>query len=166
MRTAGRPVFFLPEHDKPGRFQPDIQPGHDVELYTEGYRTLWHAKDLSAVRDLYFHGACLQAPGGESFHGWADIDRFYLSYLASFPDAELTIHSARINKDEGQPARVALRWSLRGVHAGFGRFGPPTGAPVFVMGMSHAHVIHGRVSAEWLVTDEVSVWKQILSYAG
>ena len=169
VRTAGRPVFFLPEHetghDKPGRFRPELQPGRELELYAEGYRRLWQVKDLSAVQDLYFHGASLAAPGGESFHGWVDIDRFYLGYLASFPDAELTVHSARINNDEGQPARVALRWSLQGTHAGFGRFGAPTNAPVFVMGMSHAHVVNGRVTFEWVVTDEVSVWKQILAYA-
>lgn len=166
VRTVGHPVFFLPEHDRPGRFRPEVEAGREVAAYVEGYRRLWHDKELSAVRDLYFHGACLEAPGGESFHGHADIDRFYLSYLASFPDAELTVHSGRVNLDEGQAARVALRWSITGTHAGFGRFGTPTGARVFVMGMSHAQVVDGRVRAEWLLTDEVSVWKQILAHAG
>lgn len=61
-------------------------------------------------------------------------------------------------------ARVALRWSLRGTHSGFGHFGPPSGAPVYVMGPSHAQIVDGRIAAEWLLTDEVAIWTQILAY--
>ena len=165
LRTQDRVSVFLPEHDKPGRFKPDIQDAPEIEHYTAGLHKILHVKDLAAIRELYFHGACLEAPGGESVHGHADIDRFYLSYLASFPDARFTLHSARINRDPGQPARVALRWSLQGTHTGFGRFGRPTNAPVYVMALSHAYVVDGRVTLEWLCTDEVSIWKQILAHA-
>ena len=164
MRTTGQPAFFLPEHDLPGRYRPEIQAGADVDAYMNGYRRLWQDKETAAIRDLYFHGACLQAPGGDSFHGHDDIDRFYLGYLAAFPDATLTIDSAIVNREPGQAVRIALRWSLRGTHTGFGHFGPPSGAPVYVMGLSHAQMVGGRVIAEWLVTDEVSIWKQILAH--
>jgi hypothetical protein len=29
------------------------------------------------------------------------------------------------------------------------------------MAISHVHLVEGRVESEWLMTDEVSVWKQI-----
>lgn len=163
IRTTGKAAYYLPEHDKPGVNRPKIQVGAEVDLYIDGYRRLWHDKETSSVRDLYFHGACLEGPGGKSFHGHSDIDRFYLSYLASFPDAVLTIESATINRDPGRAVRVALRWSLKATHSGFGHFGAPTGVPVYVMGISHAHIIDGRIANEWLMTDEVSIWKEILS---
>jgi hypothetical protein len=72
--------------------------------------------------------------------------------------------SARINRDPEQPLRIAMRWSLTGTHSGFGHFGEPTGAPVYVMGMSHFNVTKGRVTAEYMVTDEVSIWKQIIAH--
>jgi len=161
LRASGRVGFFLPEHDLPGRYRPVVQQGAEIGLYCDGYRRIWGQKDTSAVCDLYFHGASLAAPGGETFHGHGDIDRFYLGYLASFPDAVLSIESATANHEAGQAPRVALRWSLRGTHAGFGRFGEPTGAPVYVMGLSHAQVVGGRIQQEWLLTDEVVIWKQI-----
>ena len=164
LRTTGTVAFFVPEHDKKGRYQPRLQAGAEVERYVEGYQRLWQAKETAAVRDLYFHGASLAAPGGEEFLGHADIDRFYLGYLAAFPDAVLSIDSAIVNRDVDLPPRVALRWSLRGTHSGFGHFGPPTGAPVFVMGLSHAYFVEGKIRQEWLVTDEVSVWKQIIAH--
>ena len=161
MRRHGAVQFFLPEHDKPGRYRPTVEDGPEATLCIEGYRRIWGQKDLSAIRGLYFHGAALSAPGGLQFNGHDDIDRFYLGYLASFPDAVLEIQSAIVNHDAGQAPRVALRWSLRGTHSGFGHFGEPTGAPVYVMGLSHLEIVAGRVHREWMVTDEVSIWKQI-----
>ena len=161
LRTSGAPVFFTSERDLPGRYRPIIQDGPEVALLAEGYRRIWGVKETAAVRDLYFHGAELAAPGGGHHHGHADIDRFVLGYLASFPDAVFLLESATVNRGGGQAARVALRWSLRGTHAGFGHFGAPTGAPVHVMGLSHAQVVDGQVQREWLVTDEVAIWKQI-----
>ena len=166
LRLTGGVSYYVPEHDKPGRYRPELQQAPEVDLYRRGYERLWGTKDLSAVRDLYFHGAAVAAPGGETLNGHGDIDRFYLGYLASFPDAAFTVESATVNRDPGQAVRVALRWGLRGTHAGFGHFGPPTGASVYVMGMSHAHVVDGRVAFEWLLTDEVSIWKQILAHGG
>ena len=165
MRRTGAAGFYLPEHDRPGVYKPQVQAGAEVELYIDGYRRLWHDKEAAAVKDLYFHGACIEAPGGESFHGHMDIDRFYLGYLAAFPDAVFTVESAIINRDPGQAVRVALRWSLRASHLGFGHFGPPSGAPVYVMGLSHADIVDGRVAREWIAIDEVVLWKQILAHS-
>jgi hypothetical protein len=161
----GRPIgFFLPEHDLPGRYKPTIQKGAEVERYIAGYERLWQRKETAGVRELYFHGANLFAPGGSIFCGHADIDRFYVGYLACFPDATFSVQSAIINRDPGQPVRISLRWTLEGTHEGFGHFGPPTGARVFVMGMSHAYFVNNRITFEWLVTDEVSIWKQIIAH--
>ncbi len=164
LRRSGAVAYYTPERDQPGVYRPEIQPGAEVDAYCEGYRRLWDAKDLAAVRDLYFHGAAVAVPGGDTVHGHADIDRFYLGYLAAFPDARFRVESATVNREPGRAVRIALRWSLRATHAGFGHFGEPTGAPVYVMGLSHAEIVDGRVRTEWLVTDEVAIWKQIIAH--
>ena len=164
LRSSGQAKFFLPEHDRPGSYVPEIQQADELAFYIDGYRRLFGYKETEAVKTLYFHGADVAVPGGETHYGHTDIDRFYLGYLASFPDAEFKVESATINRDPGQPIRMALRWSLRGTHGGFGHFGPPTGAPVYVMGLSHGHMVNGRIRSEWLVTDEVSIWKQIIAH--
>lgn len=161
----GVPIsFFVPARDKAGTFMSEVQDDAAVALLVKGLRRLWHAKETAAIRDLYFHGAALHAPGGDVLYGHGDIDTFALGYLASFPDAAFQVDAARINRDPEQPLRVAVRWSLTGTHSGFGHFGEPTGAPVYVMGMSHFHMTQGRVRAEYMVTDEVSIWKQIFAH--
>ena len=161
----GAPIsFFVPAHDKPGRYRPSISGDAAAAQYLAGMCAIWHSKETSAIRQQYFHGAALHAPGGEVLYGHGDIDRFIIGYLASFPDAELHIDSAAVNRDVELPVRIAARWSLTGSHTGFGHFGEPTGAPVYVMGMSHAHITEGQVRMEWLLTDEVSIWKQIFAH--
>ena len=157
-------AFFVPEHDKAGTFKSEVQDDEAVALLVTGLRRLWHGKETAAIRNLYFHGAALHAPGGDVLYGHGDIDTFVLGYLASFPDAAFQIDAARINRDPEQPLRLAVRWSLTGAHSGFGHFGEPTGAPVYVMGMSHFNMTQGRVTAEYMVTDEVAIWKQIFAH--
>ena len=60
------------------------------------------------------------------------------------------------------PPRAALRWSLDGNHDGGGMFGPPTGAPVHVMGLSHAEFGPWGLRREYVLIDEIAIWTQIL----
>ena len=162
LHRTGEIAFYSPARDVPGVYAPAVQDG--AEDYIAGYRRLWGEKDISALRTLYFHGAAMAIPGGETRYGHGDIDRFYLGYLASFPDAAFTVHSAIVNRDPGRPLRIALRWSLEATHSGYGHFGDPTGAPVHVMGFSQAEIVDGLVRYEWVVTDEVTIWKQIIAH--
>lgn len=161
----GQPIsFFVPANDKPGIFKPAVQDDETIAQVIKGLTRLWEAKETAAIRDVYFHGAAFHAPGGAVLYGHHDIDTFVIGYLASFPDATYQVESAHINRDPELPVRIALRWSLTGTHSGFGHFGEPTGAPVYVMGMSHLNLTAGRITAEYMVTDEVSIWKQIYAH--
>jgi predicted ester cyclase len=165
-RATGRRPFFLPEHDRTGVCRPEIADDPAVAAYVEAYERILGGKSTAAVREHYSPGAAVAVPGGDWCNGHAEIDAFFVSYLASAPDAVLRIENAIVNRDEEQPPRVALRWSLSGTHAGWGRFGAPSGAPLYIMGMSHAHLVNGRIVAEWILVDEVSVWKQALVARG
>jgi hypothetical protein len=45
-------------------------------------------------------------------------------------------------------------------------FGPPTGAPVFLRGASHAEWGPWGLRRDYVLFDEVHVWKQILLHQG
>ena len=40
----------------------------------------------------------------------------------------------------------------------------PSGAPIYIMGLSHAQIVDGRVRQEWVTIDEVVIWKQIIAH--
>ena len=75
------------------------------------------------------------------------------------------------DRDENMPPRAALRWILEGKHDGWGVFGKPTGADVYIMGMAHAEygaLVTGipKIRKEYVLYDEVAIWKQILLKTG
>ncbi len=161
---TGKVSYFLPEHDQPSACKLGIDKDADVSRYCQGMQQIWDGKDTRAIREIYFHGAALHTPGGQTRHGHTDIDNFVMGYLASFPDAKLTIHTAFANREPEQPVRLAIRWSLSGTHSGYGHFGAPTGAPIYIMGLTHAHMSQGKLMQEWMAVDEVAIWKQILAH--
>ena len=122
--------------------------------------------DLGAIRQHLDRAVQVEMPGGVTGHGWDAADRFWMALRSAFPSAELTIHHVIGREDPTMPPRAALRWSLWGRHDGFGAFGEPTGAQVYVLGFSHAEFGPRGIRREWVLYDETAVWKQILMQTG
>ena len=124
------------------------------------------AADLATIPRDYDRAAQLELPGGTTGHGHDAADRFWLGLRAAFPSARFEIHH-RIGRDDPmQPPRSALRWSLTGRHDGWGSFGPPSGADVHVMGICHAEFGPWGLKREFVLIDEVAIWKQIALKTG
>ena len=129
------------------------------------------AAEFSVIPQAYDRAAQLEYPGGVTGHSHRDADRFWLSLRAAFPDATFAIHHQIGRDDPMMPPRSAIRWSLHGTHSGWGAFGAPTGATVYVLGISHAEFgpfgTDGRgLRREYTLFDETAVWKQILLHTG
>ncbi|WP_208350424.1 ester cyclase [Pseudaestuariivita rosea] len=127
--------------------------------------------DIAVIGIEYDRGAQVEYPGGQTGHGWNAADRFWMGLRAAFPNARFEIHHQIGRDDPHMPPRAALRWSLTGKHDGWGMFGRPTGAPVHVMGITHAEfgeMIPGQIKLrrEWTLFDETAIWKQILLQTG
>lgn len=123
--------------------------------------------DMAAIPQTYDRACHLEYPGHVTAHGPAEADRFWMGLRASFPNAAFTIDHQIGRDDPAMPPRAAIRWSLWGKHEGWGAFGQPTGAMVYVLGITHAEF--GQVGTpepmlrrEYTLFDETAVWKQIL----
>ena len=127
--------------------------------------------DMAAIPSEYDRAVQSEYPGGETGHGTGPVDRFWMGLRASFPDATFTIDHQIGREDAMMPPRSAIRWSLHGKHDGWGYFGAPTGAEVYVLGISHAEfgslgAAPARIRREFTLFDETSIWKQILLQTG
>lgn len=166
LAVHGKVVFFSPDVDVPGNYVDVIDDSEEAHAYAGGWQAVWGDKEPALIRQLYHDGASICAPGGDILHGHIDMDRFVLGYLAAFPDLAFTVDNLVVNRDPGLPTRLAMRWHIEATHIGWGCFGAPGGASVYIMGLTHACMVNGRVTMEWILIDEVSVWKQILAHAG
>ncbi len=160
---ATRP--FTPDQDRGNVY---LGTGNDSEVgerYADILKSIMNA-DLAVIEREYDRAAHLELPGGQTGHGWADADTFWLSLRSAFPNATFTIEHRIGREDESMPPRAAIRWSITGTHDGWGAFGAPTGAAVHVMGISHAEFGPWGLRREWVLYDETAIWKQILLHTG
>jgi len=123
--------------------------------------------EFEAIHEEYDRAAQLEYPGGVRTVSFEGADQFWMGLRSSFPKAKFKIHHVIGREDPAMPQRAAVRWSLHGTHEGYGTFGKPTGAEVFVLGVTHAEygqLISGapKLRREWTLYDETAIWKQIL----
>lgn len=124
------------------------------------------AADFAVIPTEYDRAASLAYPGGVHAVSHDGADGFWMGLRASFPSARFTLHHVIGLEDPLMPPRAALRWSLWGKHDGWGSFGRPTGAEVYILGLSHAEFGPYGLRREWTVFDETAVWKQIVLATG
>lgn len=165
-RDGGKPRYFLPETDRAGEFVPWVDSEDpSSRLVSSTYSSIWNEKEPAVIRHAYHEGCTVFPPGGQPRSGQVDLDEYLLGWLASFPDARLKVSSAFCNRQPNAFDRVAMRFEIAATHSGWGHFGEPTGAPVYIMGLSHCFVFEGRILMEWLAIDEVPIWKQIFHHS-
>ena len=89
---------------------------------------------------------------------WHDVSSFTIDHVTGRDDPLMA-------------PRAAVPWSLHGKHSGWGRFGKPTGAEVYIMGISQAEfgpfgAGEPTIRREHTLIDETAIWKQILLQTG
>lgn len=122
--------------------------------------------DMAAIPAEYDRAVQVEYPGGLRGHSHGPVDQFWMGLRASFPSAVFKIDHVIGREDPMMPPRAAVRWSLHGKHDGWGSFGTPTGAEVYVLGICHAEFGPWGLRREYVIYDEAMVWKQILLQTG
>lgn len=156
---------FTPAIDKPGPYKGK---GNDNEWggrYADILSRIM-AADIAVIEAEYDRACALFYPGGVNGHSHGAADRFWMGLRASFPSADFRIEHQIGRDDPMMPPRAAIRWSLHGRHDGWGAFGEPSGAEVYVMGASHAEFGPWGLRREYTLFDETAVWKQIALKTG
>lgn len=160
---AARP--FTPETDVEGLYKGR---GNTNEWGAQYARTLTRIMeaDFNHILTDYDRAIIGEYPGAQTAIGREAATQFWVGLRSSFPSATFTIHhQIGMDADMLSP-RAAIRWSLDGIHDGWGSFGRPSGARVYVMGISHAEYGPWGLRREYTLFDEVAIWKQIALHTG
>ena len=111
----------------------------------------------------YSRAASIFWPGNRIGHGREDIIKFWETLSKSFTNAKFSIEHIGFIEEKSKNPRVSIRWFLDGKHSEKSKeFGEATNNNIFVFGINHAEFSKDNVIREWVVFDEVAVWKQIL----
>lgn len=123
-------------------------------------------KDFAVIRSEYDRAVQTEHPASTTVHSWTDTEKLWMGLRSSFPNAKFAIEHQIGREDPMLSPRAAVRWSLYGKHDGWGMFGQPTSAEVYVMGFTHAEFGPLGLRREWTLFDHVSIWKQIFMKSG
>jgi hypothetical protein len=160
------------------------QKWRDVPDFILGItKKIWEDRQFSSLEHRYAPGLILRSPASVLVDNSVVIAAT-MATLAEFPDWELLGEDViwcedSDNADEESdaflslhrliwlmPLRAAVRWPLHGKHVGWGSFGAPTGASVYIMGITHAEFGPRGLRREFTLIDETAIWKQILLAKG
>ena len=165
LRSAGKPVALTPDSDPEGDYRTPPCSDEAAHRLADALRAAWSG-DLAAISASYDEAVALELYGGRSDSGIDAATRHWLSLSAAMPDARLSVDHLIGRADPGRPHRVAIRWTAEGSHSGYGTFGSPTGAPLYLLGITHLELSRGKVHREWTLIDELALHRQIAAHAG
>lgn len=156
---------FGPDQDIDGGYHGTGNDNEWGQRYADSLTRIMNA-DFNHIRETYDRAMIGEYVGAQMLTGSKDCTQFWVGLRSSFPSAVFKIHH-KVGMDGGMLSpRAAIRWSLDGIHDGWGTFGGPTGAKVHVMGISHAEFGPWGLRRECALYDEIAIWKQILMQEG
>jgi predicted ester cyclase len=156
---------FNPNIDVPGPYKGRGNDNEWGQKYAEILTEIMKS-DFSVIPNSYDRACQLEHPNGNSEISHKAADRFWMSLRSSFPSAKFSIEHQIGREDPLMPPRAAIRFGLHGKHDGWGRFGEPTGADVYIMGAAHVEFGPWGLRREFVVFDETAIWKQIILKTG
>ena len=156
---------FNPNIDVPGPYKGRGNDNEWGQKYAELLTQIMKS-DFSVIPNSYDRACQLEHPNGSSEISHKAADRFWMARRSSVPSAKFSIEHQIGREDPLMPPRAAIRFGLHGKHDGWGRFGEPTGADVYIMGAAHVEFGPWGLRREFVVFDETAIWKQIILKTG
>ena len=124
------------------------------------FHDVWTLRRIDWLARAYAEDIVAHAGGGRTAQGLRNYQSLVLHVLAAIPDGVMRVEHVCWS-EEADGIIVAVRWVLEGRSAPGGVLGEcPAGKAVFMMGMSHLRLMHGKVVEEWMLFDEIGVLAQ------
>jgi predicted ester cyclase len=153
--------LFNYETDKSSNYEAErYKKGSKAEKYTEILKNIFNN---SYKFEGYDRAANIFWPGNVISHGREGIKEKWISLKSIFSNIKFTIEHVGFLEEAGQNPRVSVRWFLEGTHNNDSKeYDKPSNKKIFIMGINHAEFYSNSIIREWVLFDEVAIWKQIL----
>ena len=149
-----------------GQLPPEAAPANSAEFdiahfVKRALHEVWNWRLLNKVDAYYSPRYICESASGRRLYGRNQFRTYILSLLSPFPDLALSIDHFCALQDAPNRYRTATRWTMMGTHTGPGVYGPATGKPIRIMGVSHHLIENGKFIHEWTLFDEFALLKQL-----
>ena len=111
----------------------------------------------------YNRASSIYWPGNRLGHGREEVAKFWNSLKSVFTEIKFSIEHIGYLDESNKNPRASIRWFLEGMHSkDSDDFGKKTDSKLFIMGINHVELNEDGIIREWVLFDEVAIWKQIL----
>ena len=145
-----------PSDYQPEKIKKDSAGQKYSEILSKVFEEGYNFNDYNRASNIYW-------PGNKLGHGREDISKFWNSLKDIFTDIKFTIEHVGYLDESNKNPRASIRWFLEGMHSKDSKnYGKKTNSKLFIMGINHVELNQDGVIREWVLFDEVAIWKQIL----
>ena len=146
---------------RPDDFRPE------VEMVLEFIQRVWNDRDLEKVNDFWIRDLVLHTVGHRTIIRPEGYRRALLRLVRPFPAGQFEVRDVQTNDDPRYGGlRIAVLWKFSGSYNGAADFGPLTGSPIDLLGVSQFLVQGGRIVKEVRLYDEIALRTQIAARRG
>jgi predicted ester cyclase len=139
----------------------------EVETVLEMVQTVWNDRDLQKVEKFFDRDLVLLTVGNRVVIRPEGYRRALLRFLESFPDGRFEVRDIQTNYDVRYAGlRIAVLWKFVGTYIGKPNYGPLTGKPVDVLGISQFTLHQGAIVKEVRLWDDIALHAQIAGMRG
>ena len=136
--------------------------GFDIDRFVRANLDgLWNQADYALLDSAYADNFTFVGPTDRKFSGAADYRSLLESMRTAFPDLSLQVDEVYWMGNDVDGYLTSERWSATAVHAGDGLYGPASGREVQIWGITQHRVHNGRITAEWMLFNELDLMMQI-----
>ena len=131
------------------------------DRYKDSIKDLIEDK-FSFEKKVYERSAQLYWFGGELINTVENIYEKWNLFLSCFKILKCEVSNSIALDQNNMRPRAAMRWRIICLHNSNGLFGLPTNKEIEIYGISHAEFGKQGIVREFILIDEISIWKQLL----
>jgi steroid delta-isomerase-like uncharacterized protein len=120
-------------------------------------RRSWQLLDNPDILEEVYAADLVWHEPDQDLRGYEEARQFVSMYKTAFPDLNVTVEDTMAEGD-----KVITRYIVRGTHEGeIEEFGPPTGRPLELEGITIHRIEDGKIVEEWERYDNLGMLQQL-----
>jgi steroid delta-isomerase-like uncharacterized protein len=117
----------------------------------------WQLLDNPDILEEVYAADLVWHEPDQDLRGYEEARQFVSMYKTAFPDLNVTVEDTMAEGD-----KVITRYIVRGTHEGeIEEFGPPTGRPLKLEGITIHRIEDGKIVEEWERYDNLGMLQQL-----
>ena len=122
---------------------------------------LWDHRNARQVSDAYAKSCVVNVPPGLKIEGRSKAKNYFTRLLTGLTDTRASLDHHCVSRGNDNELDLAIRWTVRGMHADGGFDCPGGGAEVLILGISHWRLDKNGIVEDWTLYDQLAIMRQI-----